>query len=193
MLQVRFLAGLVGMITSGAALAHTGAHAGGGWVAGFAHPFMGVDHVLAMVALGVWANQLSGHYRLLLPAVFVAAMAAGAAAAAQGIVLPQVESMLALSVLVLGILAALAVKTQWHWPVSLVALFAMFHGHAHIAEMPVLATPWLYFAGLLAAAACLLALGAAAATALQARPHILRAGGAAIGIAGTGLLFAAIA
>jgi urease accessory protein len=193
MLQVRFLAGLLGLITSGAAWAHTGAHAGSGWVAGFAHPFMGLDHVLAMVALGVWANQLSGHYRLLLPAVFVAAMAAGAAAAAQGIALPQAESMLALSVLVLGILAALAVKTQWHWPVSLVALFAVFHGHAHTAEMPALTTPWLYFAGLLAAAACLLALGAAAATALQARPHILRAGGAAIGIAGTGLLLAAIA
>lgn len=193
MRHLRFVVGLLALLASGAALAHAGVHAGGGLAAGFAHPFMGLDHLLAMVAVGVWAVQLAGSYRLLLPAVFLATMAAGAAAAAHGITLPQVESMLAVSVLVLGMLAALAVKTQWHWPVSLVALFAMFHGHAHGTEMPAMATPWLYFAGFLAATACLLALGMAAATALKTRPQVLRAGGAAIGVAGTGLLLMAIA
>lgn len=193
MLQGRFIAGLVGLIASGAALAHTGAHPAGGWAAGFAHPFMGLDHLLAMVAVGVWAAQLGGHYRLLLPAVFVAVMMAGAAGAASGLSLPQVEGMIAVSVLALGMLVALAVKTQWHWPVSLVALFALFHGQAHGAEMPGLVAPWIYFAGFLLATALLHALGVLTATVLKSHPHLLRAGGAAMSVAGTGLLLAAFA
>ena len=191
MLQVRWMAGLMGLIASGAALAHTGTHAGGGWAAGFAHPFMGLDHLLAMVAVGAWAVQLGGRYVVLLPAVFMATMAAGAAGAASGMTLPHVEGVIALSVLMLGMLVALAVKTNWHWPVSTVALFALFHGHAHGLEMPAFAAPLVYLAGFAAATALLHAAGAAAVVALKARPHVVRAGGAAIGMAGTGLLLAA--
>ena len=183
---------LAGLVASGAAMSHTGIHADGGFAAGLAHPFIGLDHLLAMVAVGVWAAQLGGRYLLMLPAAFVAAMAAGAAAGASGISLPQVESMIAFSVLALGVLVALSVKTRWHWPVSLIALFAMFHGHAHGAEMPAFSTPWLYFAGFIFTTAVLHATGVAAAVALKAHPGILRAGGVAVGLAGSWLLLAGL-
>lgn len=191
MMRIRIILGVVALIGSGAALAHTGSHAGG-WTAGFAHPFMGLDHLLAMIAVGIWAVQLGGHYRLLLPAVFLAAMMAGATGSAAGLPLPQVEGMIAVSVLVLGMLVALAVKTQWHWPVSLVALFALFHGHVHGTGMSELVAPWIYFSGFLLATALLHALGVFAATLLKLHPRVIRAGGAAMSVAGTGLLVAAL-
>lgn len=190
---VQIFLGFLALIVSGAAFAHVGVHPDGGLAAGLAHPFMGLDHLLAMVAVGIWAAQLGGRYRLILPAAFVATMAAGAVAGTHGIALPQVESMVALSVLVLGLLVALAVSAKWYWPVALVALFALFHGHAHGGEMPAFSSPWLYFAGFLAATAALHAIGVAAGVALQARPGILRAGGTAIGLAGSWLLLAGLA
>jgi len=190
--EVRWFFGLLGFIASGAASAHIGTHPGGGLVTGLAHPFMGLDHLLAMVAVGIWAAQLGGRHLLLLPAIFVATMAAGAVAGTYGWPLPQVEGMVALSVLVLGLLVALALNTRWYWPVSLVALFALFHGHAHGTEMPEFSAPWLYFAGFTIATASLHAFGVAAGAALKTRPGILRAGGAAIGLAGSWLLLAAL-
>jgi len=190
--EVRWFFGLLGFIASGAASAHIGTHPGGGLVTGLAHPFMGLDHLLAMVAVGMWAAQRGGRHLLLLPATFVATMAAGAVAGTYGLPLPQVEGMVALSVLVLGLLVALALNTRWVWPVSLVALFALFHGHAHGTEMPEFSAPWLYFAGFTIATAALHAIGVAAGVVLKTRPGILRAGGAAIGLAGSWLLLAAL-
>jgi len=190
---VRLFFSFLGLIASGAVSAHVGVHPDGGFATGIAHPFIGLDHLLAMVAVGMWAAQRGGRHLLLLPATFVATMAAGAVAGAYGLPLPQVEGMVALSVLVLGLLVALALNTRWVWPVSLVALFALFHGHAHGTEMPEFSAPWLYFAGFTIATAALHAIGVAAGVALKTRPGILRAGGAAIGLAGSWLLFAALA
>lgn len=190
---IRWIAGLLfGLAASGAALAHTGDH-GTGLAAGLAHPFMGLDHLLAMVAVGVLAVQAGGRRLWLLPATFVSVMAAGAVAGAYGLALPQVEGMIALSVLVLGLLVALAASAEWRWPVALIALFALFHGHAHGAEMPGLSSPLLYFAGFIAATAVLHAIGVTAGVALKARPAILRTGGMAIGLAGSWLLVATLA
>jgi len=189
---IRWLFGSVGLIASGAALAHTGSHGGAGLAAGLAHPFMGLDHLLAMVAVGVWAVQLGGRNLIILPATFVAVMAGGALAGAYGTALPQVEGMVALSVLVLGLVVALAASTKWQWPVALVALFALFHGHAHGAGMPAFSSPWLYFAGFLLATAVLHAAGVAAGAALKARPALLRTGGVAMGLAGSWLLVSAL-
>jgi len=190
---VRLFFSFLGLIASGAVSAHVGVHPDGGFATGIAHPFIGLDHLLAMVAVGMWAAQRGGRHLLLLPATFVATMAAGAVAGTYGLPLPQVEGMVALSVLVLGLLVALALNTRWVWPVSLVALFALFHGHAHGTEMPEFSAPWLYFAGFTIATAALHAIGVAAGVALKTRPGILRAGGAAIGLAGSWLLFAALA
>jgi urease accessory protein len=181
------------MAASGAAFAHVGEHGAGGLTAGLAHPFAGLDHLLAMVAVGAWAAQLGGRWRLLLPATFVAALAAGAGAGLIGIPLPHVESLIALSVLALGALVAMAAKARWLWPAALVALFALFHGHAHGTEMPAFSSPGLYFAGFLAASAALHATGVAAAALLKRRPALLRAGGAAVGLSGTWLLAATLA
>jgi len=191
---IRWVTGLAGLAICGAALAHTGDHGSTGMApglaSGLAHPFMGLDHLLAMVAVGVLAVQLGGRLLWALPATFVAAMAAGALAGTYGIALPQVEGMIALSVLVLGLLVAIAAGARWQWPVTLVALFALFHGHAHGAEMPALGSPALYFAGFLAATAVLHAIGVGFGAALKTRPALLRTGGVAIGLAGSWLLVA---
>jgi len=186
----RWIGGSMIFAASGVALAHVGDHGGAGIASGLAHPFMGLDHLLAMVAVGVLAVQLGGRHLWALPATFVTAMAAGAAAGVYGIALPQVEGMVALSVLVLGMLVAISASAKWQWPVALVALFALFHGHAHGTEMPALTSPWLYFAGFLAATAILHGIGVTAGAALKARPAILRTGGIAVSLAGAWLLVA---
>jgi urease accessory protein len=185
---IRLLFGVLGLIASGAAFAHVGVHADGGLTSGLAHPFMGLDHLLAMVAVGIWAAQLGGRHLLILPATFVATMAVGAAAAMHGLPLPLVESMVALSVLVLGMLVALGLRASGHWAALLVALVALFHGHAHGTEMPEFSAPWLYFAGFALATATLHAIGVSAGAALKTHAGFLRAGGAAIGLAGSWLL-----
>jgi urease accessory protein len=144
--------------------------------------------------------QLGGRRVLALPAAFVTFMAAGAALGAAGLPLPQVEGVIALSVLALGCAVGMsgkmgsdsnfdpARKQKWSLtPVFLVAAFALFHGHAHGTEMGDFSAPWQYFAGFLLATAALHASGVTAGILLKSRPAILRAGGAAIGLAG-GLL-----
>jgi urease accessory protein len=111
-------------------------------------------------------------------------MAVGAMLGVAGVPLPQVEGMVALSVLALGCAVGLAARLAWHWAIALVAMFALFHGHAHGVEMPAFAAPWQYFIGFAAATASLHALGVVAASTLKAHPALVRAGGAAIGLAG---------
>jgi len=161
-----------------------GVHADGGLSTGFAHPFFGLDHLLAMVAVGIWAVQIGGRSLVALPAAFVTFMAVGAALGAAGVHLPQVEGMVALSVLALGCAVGSSVRLAWYWAVPLVGAFALFHGHAHGTEMPDFSAPWQYFAGFAIAIAALYALGVAAGVLFKSRPAILRVGGAAIGLAG---------
>jgi urease accessory protein len=188
--MIRSLLGLVGLLAASAAWAHTGVHAGGGFLAGFTHPFIGLDHLLAMVAVGLWAVQLGGRHLLVVPAAFVSAMAIGASVGAMGVALPQVESMVAVSVLALGALVALSTRAAGYWAVLMVAAFGLFHGHAHGTEMPAFAAPWQYFAGFTIATASLHAIGVTGGMALKNRTGILRAGGVAIGLAGGWLLLA---
>jgi urease accessory protein len=183
----RLLFGLAA-VAAASAHAHTGVHADGSFLTGLAHPFIGLDHLLAMVAVGIWAVQLGGRSLLALPATFVSFMAIGAALGASGMNLPQVEGMIAVSVLALGIVVGLSAKLAWYWAVPAVAVFAVFHGHAHGAEMPAFGAPWLYFAGFLVATALLHAGGVAAGVLLRTHPGILRLGGAAIGLAGAWLV-----
>jgi len=178
------LFGLLAAAVSASAWAHVGVHADGGLSTGFAHPFFGLDHLLAMVAVGIWAVQIGGRSLVALPAAFVTFMAVGAALGAAGVVLPQVEGMVALSVLASGCAVGSSVRLAWYWAVALVAAFALFHGHAHGTEMPEFSLPWQYFAGFALATVALHALGVAAGVGLKSRPAILRAGGAAIGLAG---------
>lgn len=186
----RMLVAILGLFASGAAIAHTGIHAEGSLATGLIHPFLGLDHLLAMVAVGVWAVQLGGRYLLILPAIFVVSMAAGAIVGALGVAVPHVENGVALSVLVLGLLVALSVRAAWYWAVSLIAAFALFHGYAHGTEIPAFSQQWQYFLGFLIATASLHAFGVAAGVMLRRRPVTLRIGGAAISLLGAWLVLA---
>ena len=120
---------------------------------GFAHPLSGWDHLLAMIAVGLWAAQLGGRARWLVPSAFVGVMALGAALGHAGLMFPGVEQGIAASVLVLGLLIATAVRLPVAAGMALVGLFAGFHGIAHGAEMPATAGGLSYGAGFILATA----------------------------------------
>src|SRR5512133_533385 len=117
------------------ALAHTGSSAGG-FVGGFAHPLFGPDHVVAMVAVGLWGAFLGPPAIWLLPIIFPLVMAFGGAVGILGGALPGVEIGIALSAIVLGLMVALAARPPLWIAAALVGGFAVFHGHAHGTELP---------------------------------------------------------
>ena len=128
------LAAVVLATASGAALAHPG-HESASFFTGFVHPLGGFDHLLAMLAVGLYAARQPGATRWMLPVGFVLAMLAGAGLGALNVALPAVEAGIAASVLVFGLLIALAARLPLTVSLPLVAAFALFHGHAHHAEM----------------------------------------------------------
>lgn len=177
-----------------AAMAHAG-HAGHGWDAALGHPFTGLDHWLAAMAVGLWAAQLGGRAAWLLPLSFIGMMGIGGGWAAAGRELPLVESALAASVLVLGV--ALLAATRWPAVVAaaVVGVFALFHGHAHVGDGIGTAGPATYLAGIAFSTALLLAAGVGLATLLRRRhwEPALRWSGAAIALGGTLLSLGRIA
>lgn len=168
--------------------AHPGHTAYGGLLAGFAHPLSGVDHLLAMIAVGVWAAQLGGRALWAVPLAFVSVMALGAAAATTahaGIAAGAIESGVAASLLALGLLVFRAQRLPLAAAVTLVGVFAWFHGAAHGGELPETADPLRYAIGFLVATALLHSLGLAFGAAMRRRaPLVGRLGGAMTAIAG---------
>ena len=118
------------------AYAHTGIGQTMGFVHGLTHPFTGWDHILAMVAVGIWASQTGGKGIWTIPATFVGIMSFGGLLGAIGIKLPLFEEGIAMSVLILGVLIAAAKRLPLIASTILVGLFAVFHGYAHGNEMP---------------------------------------------------------
>ncbi|TXL71452.1 HupE/UreJ family protein [Vineibacter terrae] len=161
MTRLIFLAAALLAATAGAVQAHAG-HELGGAVVGFLHPVGGLDHLLAMVGVGIWAAHVATRDRRavwLVPAAFVAVMVLGGALAVAGLRLPMVEAGILGSVLLLGVIL-LAAPTLPVWaPMIAVGLFALFHGHAHGTEMPAAAAPLAYAAGFVLATAALHSLG----------------------------------
>jgi urease accessory protein len=187
-------AAVMGVALAAPAFAHTGIGAHGhGFAAGFLHPLMGLDHMLAMLGVGVWAAQLGRRATWLVPAAFVAVMIAGAGLALSGIAMPMVEFGIAGSVLVLGALIACGTRLPAGLAIGLVGLFALFHGHAHGTELPGFAHPAAYGAGFIVATALLH--GAGVGIALAVRRHAIklpfRLAGAAMAVVGGGLLIGA--
>lgn len=117
------------------ALAHLDPGEHGSFMAGFTHPIFGADHVLAMVAVGLWAALIGGRGPWLVPAAFVGTMLVGFLAAMLGLPLPLVEPTILASVVVIGFLVALAVPVPVPVGMAAVGFFALFHGHAHGGEM----------------------------------------------------------
>ncbi len=178
-----------------AALAHTGAGAHGhGFTSGFLHPLGGLDHLLAMIAVGLFAAHLGGRALWLVPLAFVALMALGGAAGFAGVALPFVELAIALSVVVFGLLVAFRTRLPLAAAMTLVGIFAIFHGHAHGAELPAGQSALTYAAGFLIATALLhaagiaIGLGFARLAASGLGPRIVQAGGGAMALTGLMLL-----
>ncbi|WP_419816720.1 HupE/UreJ family protein [Glacieibacterium sp.] len=119
----------------------------GGFVSGFLHPLSGVDHLLAMVSVGLWGAFLGRPLIVALPVIFPAVMAIGGAMGIAGVPLPPVEIGIALSVLVLGIMIAGAVRAPVWLACTIVAIFAIFHGYAHGQELPSAGDPVGYSVG----------------------------------------------
>ena len=172
------------------AQAHTFGSQGAGLMAGLTHPFVGLDHLLAMIAVGIWAGQLGGRAVWLIPLTFVSVMAAAATLASFGLLLPLMEPAIACSVLVLGLLIAGSVRLPTSLGALLVGLFAVFHGYAHGLELPQAASPILYGAGFVLATALLHGLGIGFARKSLQHKMLQRMAGYSL-IAASGLLLAA--
>lgn len=176
-----------------AAYAHTGVGETAGLVHGFSHPVSGLDHILAMVMVGVLAFQLGGRAVWAVPATFVLVMAFGGALGMAGINVPFVETGIALSVIMLGAVVALNMRASTAAAMAVVGLFAVFHGHAHGVEMPENAGGAAYAAGFMFATALLHAVGLGVGF-LIARfgerrgVFVMRTTGGLAAVAGVGLL-----
>lgn len=133
MKALRPLLALIALLAAGTAAAHPG-HAEIGFGAGFAHPFSGWDHMLAMLAIGLYAGRQSGAARWALPLGFVTTMLGAAALAQAGIQLPFLEAGIAASVLAMGLLIATTARLSLAVTLPFIALFAACHGAAHYAE-----------------------------------------------------------
>lgn len=178
------------MLLTSPAFAHGGSHHAVGLADGFMHPLLGLDHLLAMLAIGVWAAQIGRSARWTLPLLFPMVMAVGAVIGMGAVYLPGIEPGIAGSVAVLGLLIAFAIRMPvWAGSIA-VSLFALVHGFAHGLEMPAGASPVLYGAGFILATLALLAGGLAIGTAAtgKAAEKAMRLLGSAIAAAGAYLL-----
>ena len=169
--------------------AHTfGAH-GAGFAEGLAHPFLGLDHLLAMLAVGLWAAQLGGKAKWLAPGAFVSVMAGAACLALSGVeAMPAMEPAIAISVIILGLFVAFSVRLPLQASVGLIALFAFFHGLAHGMEIPQTASPLVYGIGFVSATAMLHGIGISLGLAYCRRGSLLSWGGSMIALTGLYLL-----
>ena len=174
------------------ALAHTeGSAVGTGFLSGFAHPIFGWDHVVAMVAVGLWGAFLGAPAIWLLPVVFPLVMAFGGALGVLGMPIPAVEAGIATSAVVLGLLIAFRAKPPLWIAGIIVAVFAIFHGHAHGTELPTAANPFAFASGFVIATGLLHLVGIGLGTLVRwpAGTYAVRAGGGAIALAGLAFLF----
>ncbi len=151
---IRLFAVLPCLLMASDALAHTG-DVTGGFASGFAHPLLGPDHVVAMVAVGLWGAFLGPPAIYLLPVVFPLVMAAGGVLGILGVPLPFTEVGIALSAIVLGLMVAMAARPPLWIAALLVGVFAIFHGYAHGAELPPGADALAYSAGFVMATGAL--------------------------------------
>lgn len=198
------IGGLAAVLASAPAQAHPGhdvASVGASLASGLLHPLTGADHLLAMVAVGVWsALAISSHAGagagvLRVPLAFVALMLVGAVLGLAGFALPAVEPMIAASLLVVGLLVALRARLPAGAAMALVGGFALFHGYAHGAELPAtadaLSAVLAYVGGFAVTTMALHLAGIGAGTVLRRHaPWLARAAGAGVALYGVGLLVA---
>ncbi len=174
------------------ALAHPGPAGAAGFAQGLLHPVSGPDHLLAMVAVGLWASQARGRTTWAIPCGFLVAMVLGGGLGIAGVPVPYVEEGILASVLVFGLLAAGACRLPLSWSVPAVGLFAGLHGHAHGVEMPAAIGAGPYMVGFVAATALLhgAGLGLGALVPGNDREIVTRVAGGVVVLAGLCLALA---
>lgn len=185
------------MLVPTATLAHTGHGDTAGFMHGIAHPISGIDHVLAMVSVGILAAGIGGRSLWLLPLTFISVMAGAAALGMMGFDLPSFEIWIAGSLVALGLAIAYPSYLSSLTGAGLIALLAIFHGYAHGAEMPAGASGLAYASGFVMGTVLLIATGIGVTLLAgfkggQLGPRILRCGGAAIGLYGLAALSIAL-
>lgn len=182
------LAGAASLIAS-SAFAHTGVGAVHGFTAGVLHPLFGLDHLTAMVAVGLWGGLVGGRARFAYPAAFVVTMVVAGLWGMSGGVLPGFEIGIGVSVVALGLAIAFNVAPPVAVGTALCALFAIFHGYAHGAELPENAGAIGYASGFVLATAALHGLGLVLATQIARQaPRLARFAGGAMAVAGIAFL-----
>lgn len=172
------------------ASAHTATGTIGGFLSGFQHPLTGLDHIVAMVAVGLWGAFLGGRAMWTLPVVFPVVMAMGGAMGVLGLPLPGVETGIALSGVILGAMVAFAAKPPLWVAAVIVGVFAIFHGYAHGTELPESANAMTFAIGFVISTG-LLHMSGIAFGLLVKWPWgqmAVRAGGVAIALVGFGFL-----
>lgn len=183
------------MLVSAPAWAHVKSSQAGGFLSGLSHPVSGLDHVLAMIAVGLWGAQLGLPAVWLLPVTFPMMMAFGGFLGLIGIPLPGLEIGIALSAVMLGLMVACEAKPRLVLAGVIVAFFAIFHGYAHGTELPAGQSALLYSMGFVIATGCLHAIGIAIGTVHKwpIGKVALRISGAGVALAGAGFLWSSIA
>jgi urease accessory protein len=176
------------------ALAHTRGGEALGFMRGIQHPISGLDHVLAMVAVGLWGAQLGAPALWLLPVTFPMVMAFGGMLALLGLPLPGIEVGIAVSAIALGVMVWQEARPPLLVAAGLVGFFAIFHGHAHGVELPAGANGLLYSIGFVMATGCLHAAGITVGLVHRwpAGQVALRIAGAVVAVAGVGFLWRAL-
>lgn len=183
------LTGILSTLATLPAYAHTGIGAVHGLLDGMTHPLMGIDHLLVMLAVGLWAAMRGGKSLWLLPLAFVSAMGVGAGLSLLGITINAAETWVAASVIAAGVLVWRNSKMSSFLAVSLVSVFALAHGYVHALELTDTADALAYSAGFLMTTAALHGLGLAVGLLAAARIRMLGAGlGLVCGLVGLGLL-----
>jgi len=192
---LRRAAALALVATPAAALAHEEAGQAAGFLAGLAHPVSGLDHVLAMIAVGLWGAVLGLPAIWVLPVAFPLVMALGGLMGLLGFPLPGVEVGIAVSAIVLGVMVLAEVRPPLWLAAAIVAFFAVFHGHAHGRELPAGASALLYSLGFVIATGLLHAAGILLGVAHRwaAGRHAVRIAGGGVALAGLVFLWRAIA
>jgi len=183
------------MMAPAVAMAHVGqGDISGGFVSGFMHPIMGPDHVVAMVAVGLWGAQLGAPAIWVLPVTFPLVMAFGGVLGVLGVPIPAIEIGIALSAIVLGAMVAFSARPPLWVAMALVGIFAIFHGYAHGAELPESANAIAFSIGFVVATGSLHALGILIGTVNRWKlgSKLLKLGGTLIAFAGIYFLAAQI-
>ena len=171
-------------------LAHSADGYGGGFVAGFTHPVLGWDHVAAMVAVGLWGAFLGSPAIWILPVIFPLVMAVGAAAGIVGLPVPAVETGIAFSAVILGLMIVLAARPPLWVAAVLVGAFAIFHGYAHGTGLPSTVNAFAYAVGFVVSTGLLHMIGIAFGLLVKwpAGRVAVRSAGGVISLAGVAFL-----